>query len=440
MRQNYDAIITGAGPAGLSTAEFLSNNTDYNILLVEKENIGETEHCWSAWADHLEKFNLEDCISTKTDFFTFETFLGTRIEIPSNLSSVNEKKLLLRLKERLDNNCDILENCSFEKFFRSKNEDKLFVETSKGIFSTKLLIDATGVNGPIVRHFKLQKNKLFWQNLIYVIEDTKIRTDEFILLDFAFPNEPKPVFWLGPYNENKIFIGVFYLVEKEISENEAKKDLEKYILKKNIRGKKTKVIKGNIPLFDNQKNYFDNILLVGDSAAQPNAITGCGLNRALQNGQVAGSIAKKSLDISRHNSKFLKNYNNHIKKLYKVEYMSAIIPKMLIYYSKYDHLEKYLKANKKIPKNILNIGIRSELDIPTLQKTLFFIIKDFNLLTIFTACPTRKWPFIIHRINVLLFNFIKETFNEKKYQFFSLITILSIRLSLKLKKREYEKI
>lgn len=45
MKNNYDVIIVGAGPAGIFAAMELCNNSDLNILLVEKGRKVENRHC-----------------------------------------------------------------------------------------------------------------------------------------------------------------------------------------------------------------------------------------------------------------------------------------------------------------------------------------------------------------------------------------------------------
>ena len=54
---DYDIIIAGAGPSGLSVAHDLSK--DFKILLIDKRKIPYTTSAWYSYEDRVKKNNLD---------------------------------------------------------------------------------------------------------------------------------------------------------------------------------------------------------------------------------------------------------------------------------------------------------------------------------------------------------------------------------------------
>ena len=67
--EQFDIIISGAGPAGLTAAIELA--TDYKILLLEKNKPGTTTATWYSYADRAKAYDLEDAVAMRTDYIKF---------------------------------------------------------------------------------------------------------------------------------------------------------------------------------------------------------------------------------------------------------------------------------------------------------------------------------------------------------------------------------
>ena len=355
-RNEYDVIIAGGGPAGLSTAIELSKNLNINTLLIEKNKIGEKSHCWSVMKNHLEVFNLQNSINYECDHFTY-SFGNNSRKVRSNLSIVDDKKLLSHLKKRINkNNCKIKEDTKFLNYcYLSKDREKLLINTSQGQYVSKLLIDASGWNSPIVEKFNLRNNKIYIQNLVWIYNEEKFNKSKIDLLKYPFPTGSNLAgFWSGPFEKGKDFIGIFYLVKKDLSSNYIEQNLKKFEQYCSFKTQPIKQIKGNIPLFCNQKNNINNILLVGDSASHPNTVSGFGLYRALNNGKIAGLFAANSINKKNYSQKLNEKFKNKINKCYRLDYSSGRLPRKIMYYSNYDQMGQYLKSVNRLPNDLLN--------------------------------------------------------------------------------------
>ena len=67
--QNFDIIIAGGGPAGMSAAAELSKH--FKVLVLEKNKPGTTQATWYSYEDRAKKYQLEDAILLKTDYIKF---------------------------------------------------------------------------------------------------------------------------------------------------------------------------------------------------------------------------------------------------------------------------------------------------------------------------------------------------------------------------------
>lgn len=281
--KNFETIIVGAGPAGLTAGMSLKDS----LILDQKKEIGLPVRC----AEGLTKRNLERLgippdpfwISAKIDILKF--FLP------------NGKIILLSGKEV----GYILDRTRFEKFLAKKCQGEILLErkvidikkedgtwkiiTEKGeIFSSKYLIGADG-SLSIVRE-KIFKEKLnFFSTLQFLVRlEKEIDTSE-IRMYFDKERFPSGYAWIFPKAKNLANIGLGgekNLKEEfeDFIENTIKKEFGNYELVE----PRCKVLSwGGAKI----KLFKDNAFLVGDAGGLIEPIFGEGMGNAMISGEIA---------------------------------------------------------------------------------------------------------------------------------------------------------
>ena len=155
--ERFDIIISGAGPAGLTTAIELAS--DFKVLLIEKNKPGTTTATWYSYADRAKEYDLEDAVAMRTDYIKFTSPSQTHFMRDDCVIFDHNKVLANWLKKANALGVDIRQ----EEFISYKYaEDGVVINTSKNQYSAPLFIDTMGINSPIIKQNKLIKRKDAW--------------------------------------------------------------------------------------------------------------------------------------------------------------------------------------------------------------------------------------------------------------------------------------
>jgi len=290
MKKNYETVIIGAGPGGLTAGRFLEDA----VILDQKKEIGIPVQCAEGLA---EKFLKLLKISPQNDW------IATKIQ-NCELFFPNKESIILR-----EEGLYILNREKFEKFLSSfckaeillqkrvaeirKKADFWEIETSNGeIFKSRYLIGADGV-------FSIVRRKIFKEPVRYLpCASYLTRFEKKVPLDtlkmYFHPEKfPLGYAWLFPKEENlaNIGLGCFHscldIVFKEFLE-EMKEEIGNYQFLKS-RG-------GIVPFMEEPMEVFrENAFLVGDAGGMVNPITAGGIGNAMLSGKMAAEaiLSKK---------------------------------------------------------------------------------------------------------------------------------------------------
>lgn len=362
----------------MRAAEEISKNPNTKILLIEKNNVKQTDIAWSCWPEQLEKHGLAQVISnqgTKTVYYSTD---GESIRMNANLSTAVEEKLLKILFERINkNNFSHFNNCELLSFDQQADKGIAAV-TTKGVFKSKLLIDACGYDSPTAKKYRLQENKWQWQNLVYIVDNVKrnVDLDEFYFFDRRITTKNNPIFWMEPYSKNKIILGAYYLLKNPISMKVIENELDQYRRYMDIEGDVIKECKGIIPLYDNQPLAFDNIMLVGASGSMISPGTAFGLFSSLESGEFVAKYVHDALAANIFTQKYLKRYQKDWWRKNKIPYtFGQISLRDQISNHAPEDFKKHFAFTKKIVHNESNILERWQRDETTIAD-----IKKFSEL------------------------------------------------------------
>jgi len=163
----YDIIIAGGGPAGLSAAAELSKN--FKVLLIEKNKLGMTMASWYSYEDRVKAHGLEDAVAFRSDYLHFVA-PSLEHKMKDDVVVLDHDKTLQIWIDRAKENGTEFVQAEFLDYQR-KRQDFVVVKTTAGNYSAKLLIDACGAPSPIIK----KKKKLIKRVDAWVIYGAKIR-------------------------------------------------------------------------------------------------------------------------------------------------------------------------------------------------------------------------------------------------------------------------
>lgn len=336
-REQYDVVVVGAGPAGLSTSLECAKN-GVRVLLIEESPMMETEKSWVTFSDTIEDYPpVKKAVTNTVDRLKFygprEYFDSGRTLIKGYL--IEQALMNKAYQEELDKSgtCDILDGTKYQKGARENN--LIRVKTSKGVFKGKIIIDCSGSYSMVADDLGVPNGR-FWASTCYFLRIYK----KDALADFGCV-----VFSSGGFDSSLIgHMGALYPSSRDYFEigignylktnslrrfhqtEMVKLKLRRQIInlwnfyqKKSLIGKEIKIdfkkeFYGVIRVTPRRHIHGDNIVLVGDAAGQGSPITGEGLRTGLYYGKMAGKVISEAIKKNDYSKETLKKYSDLCRK------------------------------------------------------------------------------------------------------------------------------
>jgi len=300
----YDIIIVGAGPAGCKVGELTAKNGLKVLILEEHPQIGLPVQC-AGLVSHrifeLSKASRKVVVNKvrKARFYCSDNYI--ELKSKKNVYVIDREKFDKELAKRAKSNGAEIKTST--RFLGYKRDKFLRVKTSKGNFQTKLLVGGDGPNSTVakVARLKVPDNKLVG------VQTTIESHYNPNTVELWFGSEISPEFfgWVIPENKNLARVGL-------ATNKNVVKCLDNFFLKRfNRKIKCKKILAGTIRygLIDNSVS--NNVLLVGDAAAQVKPFSGGGIIYGLISAKIAAQACIKSLKKENYKKEFLKeNYDD----------------------------------------------------------------------------------------------------------------------------------
>jgi digeranylgeranylglycerophospholipid reductase len=308
MKEVYDVLVIGAGPAG-STAAKTAAEKGLDVLLIEKrQEIGDPVRCAEGVSKEYLKKHVEIdkrwiCADLKASHIYAPD--GTRIEMAEEISGgevgyVLERKVFdralaeqaakagaeVRVKTRATG---LIIEDDFVKGAKLMHLGKEYDVRAK------IVIGADGIESKVGR----------WAGIDTSLKPTDIETCTQYLVagvdvdqdhcEFYVGNEIAPggYVWIFPKGEGKANIGIGILGSKTGKYKPRPIDyLNTFLEKKFPDAKIIEMVFGGVPVSGRiEKTSANGLMLIGDAARQADPITGGGILNAMDAGKLAGEAA-----------------------------------------------------------------------------------------------------------------------------------------------------
>ncbi|MCX8179138.1 MAG: NAD(P)/FAD-dependent oxidoreductase [Candidatus Aenigmarchaeota archaeon] len=301
LKNFYDVVIVGGGPAGCKTAE-LASSLGLSVLLIEEhEEIGKPVQCSGINSHRIislsglkEREIVVNKVYKARIFGDNETFL--ELKSPKPVYVIDRQKLDEGIaKLAIKRGCEIQTGVKFENFKRRGNF--LLVHTSSSTIKTKILVGADGPNSTVAKLAKIEMPKEYVIGYQQTIRGDF--SDNIVELWFGKTITPDFFGWVIPENDEWARVGI-------ASKRNVGYYFENFVRKRfGKNGEKKDIVAGIIRYGLIKTSVSDNILLVGDAASHIKAYSGGGIIYGLIASHIAAKACFNAVKSKRYDRKFL---------------------------------------------------------------------------------------------------------------------------------------
>lgn len=319
IREKYDIVVIGGGPAGSVAARFAAENGASVLMLERDREAGIPVRC----AEGVSHAGIIPFI--KLD----EKWIATRIDI-AKLHSPNGETAVMHnngtgyvLERRIFDTalCDLAAEKGVD-FITKADAFDLVWENGRirgvkykylgeiEIVKCDIVIGADGVESRVGRWAGID-TKVRLEDIDTCVQYTLSGIDvDKTSCEFYFGEKVSPggYVWIFPKSRTTANVGIG-IAGHLAKEKGPKEYLDEFVKKRFPDAKINYTVYGGVPTAATLKEIVkDNIMLVGDAARQVNPITGGGIVQGMIAAQIAGEVAAEAVKEKRFDAKFLKKY------------------------------------------------------------------------------------------------------------------------------------
>ena len=327
--QNYDVIIAGAGPAGLSIARELAPSGLKVLLLDTKPKAESLKYYTCGSFIDPELYGIpKDVLNPLSQ----SAFCSTNCQVvKKGIAYIVDKRKLLRFLEaeaKKNQNCTIKYGTGIRKVIANRDGvDHLMLDSGNEV-KAKVYVDCTGIARAICKKVGIKPLK---QYVAFGIEYlVKLKGDSHTADLFVGSRLKGGYGWLFPLNSKQAIVGFGTLDKEDFGDAEPRLKAMWQIQRVNQRSSPKPLEKHKgVSITGIQRHIAEkNVICIGDSALQATPIVGEGIRPIMEASRLA---AKSVVDAVKNNDLgLLKNYQDSWSKRYYSKYFYSTVTQRLL--------------------------------------------------------------------------------------------------------------
>lgn len=366
MREKYDIVVVGAGPAGSMAARAAAQGGAKVMMFDKRRELGVPVQCGEALnEDVLKELNIEP-----DHRWALGKMNAVKLVSPSGIEvRIAERKVVGKVGYILDRKifdkhlatlaakegADIMVGTLVDGLILENGKLKgVRVRGASGRHEVRadVVMAADGVGSRVAR----------WAGLNTALKLDDIETgvqfqmvgvnfESPSMMEFYFGNKivPGGYCWVFPKGEDMANVGLGVLGSR--AERRPIDYLRDFVARMPglSKGKMIEINAGGVPVGGPLKQTVkDNLLVVGDAARQVNALTGGGIDSAMRAGDIAGEVAAKAVAEGDTSEKRLSEYERRWRDLMGKRLERYLKAKNVLVSLTDDDLDRLAKALKEV--------------------------------------------------------------------------------------------
>ncbi len=330
----YDVTVVGAGPAGATTAKFLSEK-GFKTLLIDKEKFPRDKPCGGGLPlrvlQHFPYVVNDKIIEAYSSSGTvFSPSLKHKIKISKErpiISTILRKKFDYELLNYAKNAGAVIQEGTPASAVQISN-DKAQLTLHRGSkIDSEIIVGADGVNSVIAKTTGLRKTGA--EKGVCILQEFEV--DEKIMDEYFTDSRHCYIHsrfksgggygWVFPKKQH---LNIGFGIIQALKNLEQKPNLltcyheyiallkESDLIPRDL--KETEIKGGAVPTHPLEKTYGHRLLLVGDAAGFINPLSGEGIYYAMASGKIAADVISEALEKDDTREEFLSKYQTVWKK------------------------------------------------------------------------------------------------------------------------------
>ncbi len=370
MKDHYDVIIVGAGPAGSIAAGTVAKKGLSALLIEKRQEIGAPVRC----AEGIGKIRLEKHIRPDPKWICAQ-ISGACIYAPDGT--------LIRICDECAGNevGYVLDRKIFDRALAEQaaaDGADVMVKTR----CTGLIIEDGCVKGVILMYRGEEYRVLAdivigadgveskvgkWAGIDTTLKPTQIETCAQFLVSgldmdptychFYMGNKIAPAgyIWLFPKGDGMFNAGIGILGDRACEKRPIDL-LSEFLIKNFPQARIIEMVAGGVPTSGPmERTITDGLILAGDAARQSDPFTGGGIANAMDAGEIAGNVAVEAIQNNDMSMRTLRKYEDRWRKTIGKEISNALIIQKTMFHLEDDKLNSLANSIKDINFNKMEL-------------------------------------------------------------------------------------
>ncbi len=365
MKEYYDVIVVGAGPAGSTAARFAARGGAKVLMLEKDREVGVPVRCGEA-VDHegLVQFLEPDKKFIANEIRNFKLVAPNGKIVKPNIEGVGyilDRKIFDYILARIaaDEGAEVATKAYVDGVTRNDGTvDGVSVQYhgERRVIKSKIVIGADGVESRVGRWAGIDTT-VSMHDMESAAQITAANVDveeQTCYFYFGQKYAPGGYLWVFPKGNRTANIGLGIAAD-ESKKKHALKFLDEFMQETFPDASILTKIAGGVPCADSlDKMTTPGLMLVGDAAHQVNPVSGGGIISGMIGGRIAGTIAAEVLKkndmrlIANYETEWMNSLGSRHDRYYEI--------KKVIYKFKDDDLNSIADAITKLPEPQQTLG------------------------------------------------------------------------------------